>query len=208
MFAVFLQFGSLCCKAKSPHFPFSMSPVFSSLKYTTGPTLLSPFRPYDPYGPYSPYNPYDHSQTFISQGHPQPSRYSPSTSRYCLPSSCPAQVTLSLPNERGRPVPRANPHEICRSESLGRMQAKGQISRSNGIRRRSPSQGWHCSVNQLDLAQELALVELCGHSEGRKGPLRAVSFRENTSQACGNFSGPFYWSTEVRIKKSKLHNLA
>lgn len=182
-----------------------MSPVFSSPKYTTGSTLLSPFRPYDPYDPYSSYNPYNHSQSFISQGHPQPSRYSPSTSRYFFPTSCPAQVALSLPNERGRAVPRANPHEIFRSESSGRMQAKGQISRSNGIRRRSPSQEWHRSVNQLDLAQELAMVELCGHGEGGKGPLRAASFGENTRRACGSCSGPFYWSIEVRIRKYKLH---
>lgn len=185
-----------------------MSPVFSSPKYTTGSTLLSPFRPYDPYDPYGPFNPYDHSQTFISQGHPQPSRYSPSTSRYFFPSSCPTQVAFSLPNERGRAVPRANPHETFRSESSGRMQVKGQISRSNGIRRRSPSQGWHRSMNQLDLAQELAMVELCGHGEGGKGPLRAVSFRENTSRACGSCSGPFYWSLEVRIRKYKLHKLS
>ncbi|GAA6103350.1 ubiquitin carboxyl-terminal hydrolase 2 isoform X2 [Tachysurus ichikawai] len=185
-----------------------MSPVFSSPKYTTGSTLLSPFHPYDPYDPYGPCNPYDHSQTFISQGHPQPSRYSPSTSRYFFPSSCPAQVTLSLPNERGRAVPRVNPHESFRSESSGRMQAKGQIPRANEVRRRSPSQGWHRSVNHLDLAQELAMVELCGHGDCGKGPFRAVSFGENTSRSCGSYSGPFYWSSEVRIKKYKLHKFA
>ncbi|XP_027021145.1 ubiquitin carboxyl-terminal hydrolase 2 isoform X1 [Tachysurus fulvidraco] len=172
------------------------SAVFSSPKYTTGSTLLSPFHPYDPYDPYGPCNPYDHSQTFISQGHPQPSRYSPSTSRYFFPSSCPAQVTLSLPNERGRAVPRVIPHESFRSESSGRMQAKGQIPRANEVRRRSPSQGWHRSVNHLDLAQELAMVELCGHGDCGKGPFRAVSFGENTSRSCGSYSGPFYWSSE------------
>lgn len=182
-----------------------MSPVFSSPKYTTGSTLLSPFRPYDPYDTYGPYNPYDHSQTFISQGHPQPFRYSPSTSRYFFPTSCPAHVTLSFPNERGRAVPRANPHENFRSESSGRMQAKGQIFPPNGVRRRSPSQGWHRSVNQLDLAQELAMVELCGHGEGGKGTSRAVSFGESASRTCGSCSGPFYWSSEVRITKHKSH---
>ncbi|KAF7688705.1 hypothetical protein HF521_013512 [Silurus meridionalis] len=197
----------LCCldhsavKLNSSTHLFTMSPVFSSPKYTTGSTLLSPFRLYDPYDPYGLYNQYEHSQTFISQGHPQPSRYSPSTSRYFFPSTCPAPVTLSHPNERGRPVPRASLHETFRSESSGRLQVKGQILHSNRIRRRSPSQGWPRAVNQLDLAQELAMVELCGHIEGGKGPLRAVSFGENSSRACGSCSGPFYWSSEVRIRK-------
>ncbi|KAL7838327.1 hypothetical protein AOLI_G00267310 [Acnodon oligacanthus] len=174
-----------------------MSPVYSSPKYTTGSTLLNPYRPYDPY---------DLSPSYISRGHPQASRYSSSTSRYLTPSSCLARVSLTLPQEpeRGRAIPRGDPRTTRRSESSSRMQMKGQATRAIGPNGHSPSQTafpatsplsrWRRSVSQTDLAQELATLELCEH-----GDMERVAYppRDNAGTANTTCSGPFYWSLEV-----------
>ncbi|XP_017559375.1 ubiquitin carboxyl-terminal hydrolase 2 isoform X1 [Pygocentrus nattereri] len=172
------------------------SAVYSSPKYTTGSTLLSPYRPYDPY---------NLSPSYVSRGHPQASRYSPSISRYLTPSSCLARVSLSLPQEpeRGRAIPRSDPRTTRRSESSSRMQMKGQATRAIGTNTHSSSQTgfpatsplsrWRRSVSQTDLAQELATLELCEHGDVERA---AYPPRENAGTANTTCSGPFYWSLE------------
>ncbi|XP_076867991.1 uncharacterized protein LOC143518944 [Brachyhypopomus gauderio] len=178
-----------------------MSPVYSSPKYSTGSTLLSPFRPYEPYDP---------TLSYISRGQPQPSRYSLSTSRYMNPAPCLARLAVSVPQEpeRGRLVPRGDPRPGRRSESSSRTQVRGQATWMSGARGRSPSHvglpttlplpGWRRTVSQSDLAQELAALDVCEHGEGERGG-GGCSGRESLVRAHGGCSWPFYWSSEVRL---------
>ncbi|XP_066509161.1 uncharacterized protein [Hoplias malabaricus] len=173
-----------------------MSPVSSTPKYTTGSTLLSSYRLYDPCNP---------SLGYISRGHPQPSRYSPSTSRYITPGSCLARISLSLPQEsdRGRAISLVETRNTHRSESSSRMQVTGQAAGVNwprghlasqaGFSATSPLSRWHRSVSQSDLAQELATLDLCEHKEFDRG---AYITRENAGIARTVCSGPFYWNSE------------